>query len=122
MFNQREIKDNYKFIYFLGVCLLPIAVLLNGNIALGHIFIVISIALFFFDPVLKSLKTIYFLKIQFYLILSIGYLFWLVGFINYNQEFLTTLFKVWLFISFVIIIFSGKAFNRVRYLKWYRDK
>jgi hypothetical protein len=122
MFNKREVKDNYKFIYFLGICLLPIAALFNGKVAFGHLFIVISIGLFLLDPILKSLKTIYFLKIQFYLILSIGYLLWLVGVTNSNQDFLSTLFKVWLVFAFVIIIFSGKAFNKVRYLKWYRDK
>jgi hypothetical protein len=122
MFNKREVKDNYKFIYFLGICLLPIATLFNGTVALGHLLIVISIGLFLLDPILKSLKTIYFLKIQFYLILSIGYLLWLVGVTNSNQDFLSTLFKVWLVFAFVIIIFSGKAFNKVRYLKWYRDK
>jgi hypothetical protein len=122
MFNKREVKDNYKFIYFLGICLLPIATLFNGTVALGHLLIVISIGLFLLDPILKSLKTIYFLKIQFYLILSIGYLLWLVGVTTSNQDFLSTLFKIWLFFAFVITIFSGNAFNKVRYLKWYRDK
>ena len=119
-FDKRVITDNSKYVYFLFLCVFPGFILFRLTFLWGMAALVVSLVLFLFDPSLKKFKEIKKVNYLYYFVSFTGLILSIICVLfTLKTELIDKIFYIWAFSFFILNLYVGRVFNKVRYSRWY---